>query len=172
MLSNRLAALALLLASAGAAFAANDGAIRIRADFMQLDVKNGSSEYRGNVLIEKGDITLSGDNVSISKHDGGVSRITITGSPARYRQTGDKPTQAQSRLMLFDVSSNILTLKTDARLQQNQQRVESQFIQFDTDKQVLLAGSDNKQGAGRQRVNIILGPDNPPGQPAEQGNQP
>ena len=172
MLSKRIAALALMLACAGAAFAADDGAIRIRADFMQLDTKNGSSEYRGNVLIEKGEITLSGDSVSISKHDGGVSRITVTGSPARYRQTGDKPTQAQSRLMLFDVSSNILTLKTDARLQQNQQRVESQFIQFDTDKQVLLAGSDKKQGEGRQRVNIILGPDNPPDQPAEQDKQP
>ncbi len=133
--------------------------IEIRADFMQLDIKNGNSEYRGNVLIRKGDVELRGDSVKISKQNGKVEQIHVRGKPARYRQ--GSAVQAQSERMLFEVTKDILTLNTNARLQQRDQLIESQYIRFDTGKQVLLAGSDKKQNTGsggKQRVNIILSP--------------
>lgn len=138
----------------------NEQAIRIQADFMQLDIRDGSSEYRGNVLIEKGSTRLSGDSVQIRKKNGQPNRISIRGKPARYsRPDGSQPTTAQSELMLFDLDSEILTLKNGARLQQKDQLIESDFIRFDTRKQVLLAGSDKKRGSpAKQRVNIILSP--------------
>ena len=162
-----LARLVLLLAAAGQALAAgapaDDSVIQIRADFMQLDLHNGSSEYRGNVHIEKGGIRLSGERVTISRRDGRVGRITVSGSPARYtqqgKQNGGQTTRAQSREMQFDTASDILTLQSDARLEQGGQLIESPLIRFDTARQRLLAGSNEPAAGGKQRVNVIFGPD-------------
>lgn len=150
----------------GAESSAARQAIEIRADKMQLDIRGGDSEYQGNVLIRKGNIKLEGNRVLISRHAGEVQRITVEGDPASYHQKTDLvDTRAQSSTMLFDVSTNILTMKDSARLHHDDQVIESNYIQFDTDKQLLLAGRKNttgETGVTKQRVNIILSPSNKP----------
>lgn len=150
----------------GAESASPRQAIEIRADKMQLDIYGGDSEYQGNVLIRKGEISLQGDRVLISRRAGEVQQITVEGDPASYQQKTDLvDTSAQSSTMLFDVSTNILTMKDSARLQHDDQIIESNYIQFDTDKQLLLAGHKDAKGgtdAPKQRVNIILSPSKKP----------
>jgi len=142
-----------------------DQPIEIRADSMQLNIEDGDSEYRGNVLIRRGDITLQGDLVHISRSEGEVRQILVEGKPASYEQlSGSVSTDAKSNNMLFDVNSNILTMRDAARLHHDDQIIESNFIQFDTDKQVLLAGQQDKSNTtqDKQRVNIILSPSKKP----------
>jgi lipopolysaccharide export system protein LptA len=138
--------------------------IKISADSMQLDINNGNSEYRGNVSIQKGSILLQGELVIISRSDNTVDNIKITGTPASYQQqTEQGDTRAQSEIMWFDVNTNILTMKINARLNQGRQLIESQTIQFDTDNQTVLAGATSAGSTGnknKQRVNITLTPDN------------
>ena len=149
-----------LLCACLPAQAQNDTRIEIHADTMRMDINNGSSEYHGDVLIRKGDIELRGDSVSIRKQAERVEQVRVTGKPAHFRQ-GDA-VQAQSEVMLFDVASNMLTLKIRARLQQRDHLVESALIRFDTERQILLAGAGNTPDKnGKRRVNIILNPDQP-----------
>ncbi len=136
-----------------------DHEITIQADHMQLDLHNGNSMYTGNVRIEKGDIVLSGERVLINKKHDRTDSIQVLGKPARYSQkTADVDVSAQSEQMFFDLNTNILTMKDKARLQQQGQLIESDYIAFDTDKQALLAGKQDQAQPG-QRVNIILTPE-------------
>lgn len=132
--------------------------IEIQADSMQMDFKKGQSEYSGNVLIRKGNITLQGDQIFVSRLNDEIERIRVTGKPARYKQQNTLDTiTAQSDTMLFEVKSNLLSLTNNAQLKQNDQVIESQHIQFDTVKQILIGGG-KQTGSSKQRVNIILSP--------------
>lgn len=129
--------------------------IRIQADSMSMDINSGISTYSGNVRFEKHDIALSGDRIIINENKNGQMTVRVNGTPARYEQnSGNETTRAESSNMQFDNSSGVLTMNTSARLEQNSQVIESEMIEFDTQRKVLLAGG-NKPG-GNSRVNIIL----------------
>ena len=125
---------------------------------MLLNIENGSSEYTGNVIIQRGAITLQGDKVVIKRYDNTVQHIIIEGKPARYKQEGEQNyAEAESETMQFDVDSNLLTMTSNVRLKQSDQLIESQHIQLDTEKQILLGGG-NTAADDKQRINIILSP--------------
>ncbi|MDH5711824.1 MAG: lipopolysaccharide transport periplasmic protein LptA [Gammaproteobacteria bacterium] len=157
-----LYALALLFLPASTAFSAGDDsseAIRIQAHYMRFDLETGSSIYEGEVTINQGGISLSGDKVAIQRLNDKIQQIEIDGQPARYIQ--DEHTEnkiyATSQHMQYLANQNRLIMTVDARLEQPDHTIESQRIVYDTQNKIVIAGN-NEQAEQGGRVNITLTP--------------
>lgn len=145
----------LLALPVAVATGANQQRINIQADTMTMEVSSGNSIYEGNVRFERQDIVLSGDMIKLERDDAGSMQVQVIGAPARYHQTsGNNPTKAQSQRMDFDDRTDVLTMNKDARLEHDGQLIESDHIEYDTTRKVLLAGG--KKADDKKRVNIIL----------------
>lgn len=131
--------------------------IHIYADYMKYEIQSGISQYKGNVRVTQNDIELTGDKVIAIQQDKILKNITVTGSPATYRQLSDegKYINAQSMQMEFRAEENRLILTDKARLEQAGSVMESDQIIYDTINEVVIAGDDNAD----KRVNITITPE-------------
>ncbi len=132
--------------------------IHIYADYMRYELKSGVSTYTGNVRVTRDDIELTGDKVVAVQKDQVLRNITVTGSPATYRQRAEdgEYINAQSKKMEYQASKNRLVLTDKARLEQAGSVMESDRIIYDTIKEVVIAGDDKAD----KRVNITITPEN------------
>ena len=153
MRSTSITCLLAALFAAAVQAADDDRRIHINADSMQLDINSGTSTYLGNVVFRRGDVELRGERIVIDDR-AGDRRVRVSGDPARFEQT-TAATRASARDMLYEERSGILTLQQDARLDHNNQLVESQQIRYNTVEKSLLAGASQDSG-DKGRVNIIL----------------
>lgn len=144
--------------------------IYIDADHVKLNIETGYSVYTGNVKITQGELTLTGDQVTVHQTNNEVERITVDGKPAHYSnitEAGD-PIQAESEQMVYTASENKLVLTTNAELKQPDHTVKSQKIVYDTEKKVVIAGSKDQASSAnadadtKHRVNITLTPKKDP----------
>ena len=131
--------------------------IHIYADYMKYEIQSGISQYKGNVRVTQNDIELTGDKVIAIQKDKILKNITVTGSPATYRQLSEdgEYINAQSMQMEFRAEENRLILTDTARLEQSGSVMESDQIIYDTINEVVIAGDDN----ANKRVNITIKPE-------------
>jgi len=154
----------LLCAIAMTAFAENKPAlsrnapIHIYADYMKFEIQSGISQYKGNVRVTQNDIELTGDEVIAIQKDKVLKNITVTGSPATYRQLSEdgKYINAQSMQMEYQADNKQLILSDKARLEQEGSVMASDQIVYDTIRQVVIAGDDS----ANKRVNFTIKPEN------------
>ena len=132
--------------------------VNIYADYMKYEIQSGISQYKGNVRVTQNDIELTGDKVIAVQKDKVLKKITVTGSPATYRQLSEDGNyiKAQSMQMEYKADNNRLTLSNKARLEQAGSVMESEQIIYDTINEVVIAGDDN----ANKRVNITITPEN------------
>lgn len=140
-------------------------AVYIKADEMFFDLQSNTSVYRGNVTIKKGTIELSGNHVEVQQSNNTVSKIVATGTPARFRQssTDGSIMQAQSNHIKYFADEEKLFLIDEAKLIQNGQVMESNYISYDTKERALIAGKKSSQSGSNQlnpsqRVKMTLTP--------------
>ena len=155
---------ALLFCSLAAAAAAAERSerlinapVNIYADYMKYEIKSGISTYTGNVRVTQNDIELTGDRVIAVQKDKVLRKITVTGTPATYRQLSEagEYINAQSRQMEYQADQNRLLLSDKARLEQAGSVMESDQIIYDTIREVVIAGDDKAD----KRVNITITPE-------------
>jgi lipopolysaccharide export system protein LptA len=134
-----------------------DAPINIHADYMKYEIQSGISQYKGNVRVTQNDIELTGDKVIAIQKEKILKKITVTGSPATYRQLSEDGDyiNAQSMKMEYQAEENRLVLTDKARLEQAGSVMESEQIIYDTIREVVIAGDDN----ANKRVNITITPD-------------
>lgn len=140
--------------------------IFIDADHVRFNIETGYSVYTGNVKITQGELTLTGDQVTVQQTNNEVEQITVTGKPAHYSnitESGDS-IQAESENMVYTANENKLVLTINAEIKQPDHILKSQKIVYDTEKKIVIAGSKNTpassdgNGDKKQRVNITLTP--------------
>lgn len=137
--------------------------VTIQADQMYFDMQSNTSIYQGNVKIKQGTIELLGDIIEIHQKNDVITQITAEGNPAKFSQsTADgSDIRAQSKLIKYFSATNRLVMINQAILIQDDQIIESERIEYDTDKQTLLAGQkQSEQSKPSQRVKITLTPNN------------
>jgi lipopolysaccharide export system protein LptA len=107
--------------------------------------------------VTQNDIELKGDKVIAIQKNKVLKNITVTGSPATYRQLSEKGKyiNAQSMQMEYQAEKNRLILSDKARLEQAGSVMESDQIIYDTINEVVIAGDDN----ANKRVNITITPE-------------
>lgn len=142
-------------------------AIEISADRAELDEKNTSASYVGNVVLIQGTLKIIADSLSIqASSDGKVEIVTATGNLAEFSQQPDPKSAvltARAKKIDYMVADEKIVLTGDASAVQQDNLFKGDIIQYDIKQQKLQAegktstnGSNGEKTEGR--VKMILQP--------------
>lgn len=141
--------------------------IHIEADQVEIRDREGLSIYRGNVRIVQGTLRISGNEIRIRSADQGLQKVTITGNPATFFQLTDlnEEISAQGEQMEYQSRTGLLILERNAVLVQRENRFTSEHIVYNTQTNVVKAGTDSQTGNSNDvtppRVTITIMPEKP-----------
>ena len=128
--------------------------IRIQADAAIVDETNGSSVYKGNVIITQGTLEVIANEVEIFTSAGEVIQIIAATDKdsevlAHYQQQINDAMDmvvADARKITYLVQEDKLHLSGDARLQKIQDVFTGQLLSYDLERGIVnlnsLGGSD------------------------------
>ncbi|MBK5941626.1 lipopolysaccharide transport periplasmic protein LptA [Halochromatium roseum] len=132
----------------------------IEADAAELDEKQLTSLYIGNVEVTQGSMFIQADEVLVHhKPDRRAEKIIAIGQPVHYRQRlDDDPDEVTGRAlrMEYEADREELTLIDDAVLVQGEDRFASDRIVYNRITERVTAGSSAQ---GRDRVKIRIEPE-------------
>lgn len=139
---------------AGAAGAQN-GPLSIDADKAELDEQRGVSIYTGDVRLSQGNLTLTGQQLSIRRVDGEDNiRAVMRGEPAvltQSAQPGQAGVSATAGSMTYETASRRLLLEAGAELRRGEDVLTAERIEYNVDAQRMQAS-----GNGKERVRITI----------------
>lgn len=150
----RRLALLLLAALAAPAWAQN-GPLAIDADRAELDESRGVSVYSGDVRLSQGNLTLTGQQLTIRRVDGKDNiSATMRGDPAVLTQSasdGSPPVSATAGSMTYNTATRALLLEAGAELRRGEDVLTAERIEYALDEQRMQA-----TGNGKERVRITI----------------
>lgn len=149
--------LALPLGQPSALEADRDQPINIEADTVDIDERNDTSVYRGDVVVTQGSMTLRADVVTL---DGlrDPSKITAEGQPVKFRQLPDgdgEEVRGEAQRLEYLVPDDKLFLFDQAKIWQGENSFGSDRIEYDVERELVRAGDRNDRG---KRVKVIIQP--------------
>lgn len=146
---------ALLAALFSAAAVAQTGPLSIDADSAELDEQRGVSIYSGDVRLSQGNLTLTGQQLSIRRVDGDDNiRAVMRGEPAvltQSAQPGQAAVTATAGSMTYETASRRLLLEAGAELRRGEDVLTAERIEYNVDAQRMQAS-----GNGKDRVRITI----------------
>ncbi len=122
------------------------------------------------VTINQGTIKISADKVEVlRKGDKGAEEMIAYGNPATFFQILDdgKPVQASAKQLHYKLKEKLVILTGQAELKQEDNKVTSDVIRYDIQKQQMAAESTSKGS----RVKTIFLPDQVQEQSQSKGGQ-
>lgn len=152
-----------------------DQPMTVAADEAQMEDKKGVTVYRGNVVIQRGSMRITGDTVVVHGKKSGEEMVIILGKPAVYRQMPDKKTgKAQQemhasaeRIELYP-DREFVHLERNARVVQGGDVMTSRVIDYDARNNIAKARGGAEPAAGTAgettrpgRVQITIQPGKP-----------
>jgi len=151
----------------------NDQPIEIEADSAELDEIKNISIYRGNVIVTRGSIRMTGDKMTVyNTEDDDLEILIMEGRPATYRQLPDDSSvydEAEALRMEHYELKDLVILIDEALVTQERLRFSGKRIEYDTLNSRVKAGSSPKDkqspdasttSGKKQRVKIIIKPKN------------
>ena len=139
------------------AFAADEKApepISIEADRMEIDQTRGTSHYQGNVVLQRGELRIQADEITLHTSNNKLQRAVAEGQPVVLQQPGDTnsaPLRAEATHMEYLPATERVELSGQAHLWRDGNEFSGERISYDL-KQQLVKASGNEQGEGRVRV--------------------
>lgn len=138
--------------------------IYIEADQVEIRDREGLSIYRGNVHIAQGSLRIYGNEIRIRTTDQGMQKVNISGKPATFFQLTDlnEEISAQGEEMEYQSKTGLLILDREAVLVQRDNRFTSEHIVYNTQTNVVKAGTDNQTSTPDStppRVTITIMPE-------------
>lgn len=169
-LSHKLTVFKLGLALACAAPAAwplstdKDQDIEIESDTAYLDDTKNISIYDGNVIVVQGSMRITGDKMTVHyTDDNSLEKIIVEGQPATFRQLPDDSAvydEAEALVMEYHENRNLIVLDDQARVNQGDQRLIADHIEYDTELSQVRANSNRASGGESSdqdsRVKLII----------------
>lgn len=136
--------------------------IEIEADQGELDQKNQTTVFSGNVIVKQGSIHVRAENVRVSKDAAGKQFLKASGKPVRFSQTldGGKGTvNGEAALVEYSSASNVVKLSGNAKVTRGGDKAEGAVITYNTRTEVYnISGSKPSGGGKGKRVSIIIQP--------------
>ena len=158
-----MTSLAAVLPSVSAALESDtEQPIMIEADSLEINDREGTSLYKGNVDITQGTIHITADSVKVTQREGRADHILARGKPVFFRQQADTKGQfveGTADTAEYDADSDTLFLTGHAVLKQGKDSFKSDRIIYDRAKSIVKAGA-SAQGKKRVRVSIQPGKKN------------
>ena len=139
--------------------------IRIQADAAIVDETNGSSVYKGNVIITQGTLEITANEVEIFTAAGEVIQIIATTDKdsellAHYQQQINESMEmvvADAKKITYLIQEERLHLSGDARLKKVQDVFTGQLLSYDLARGIVTLNSIG----GFDRVNMTITPREP-----------
>ena len=151
-----LAALAFL--PVGAAHSAPPPPVEITADRAHMDDRQGVGTYTGNVVVIRGDTTLTADRLIVHTRDRRPHEIEAHGEPARLEapdpETGEMRTATALRIDYLLGEERII-LTDQARVVTATEEASGRRITYDLEADIIEA---ERGEAEDERVRIIIQP--------------
>lgn len=123
----------------------------INADNQDLDYRNNTLHFSGNVIVQQGNLTIKADELfAMTNAEGASEKLIAKGMPAVFsqKQNNTEELSAQASEVTYLVEAQILKLSGNAKFQQGGSVVESTKIEFDLKAQRVKAG-DDETNSGR-----------------------
>ena len=134
--------------------------VKISAASQTGDIKNNLIIFYGPVEVTQGSIKIHADELRAHSSDiDGSKTFVAKGRPASFSQILDdgRPASASANEIRYELNSRTLTLIGNAKLDQSGSAVTGNRIQYNIEKQQLIAESSGK---GNDRVITIIQPEN------------
>ncbi len=135
----------------------SDQPIYIDSDSQHLDMKSNRVTFSGDVKLRQGSININADKVIVIRNpkNDALQEIEGYGKPATFSQLTDdgKTLSGQAQELYYNVSSDKLTMITEAVLSQDESTIKGKKITYQIGSQKLTANS----GDG-ERVKTVLQP--------------
>ena len=129
--------------------------IFINADRTEYDEKTGVQIWSGNVEMSQGTMEIRADRITITLRDNKLSRVQGSGSPIEFQQENEagELVKGNANSIDYNAETNSLALSGSATLTQPGQRLQSERIVFDINRQKVSA-----EGGNNGRVSIQIQP--------------
>jgi len=139
-----------------------DQPIRIQADAAMVDEGEGTSVYRGNVIITQGTLQVTADEVEIYTDESEVIQVIAksdldSGRLAHYEQQTNEERDmvtAEARKITYLVQEERLHLSGKARLQQAGDEFTGELLYYDLKSRIVNLNSSG----GSDRINMTINP--------------
>lgn len=129
-------------------------AINLESDQLDINNKTGTLTYTGNVRLDQGEFTLRADLLVVFVQGRDVIRIEAKGQPVFLEDTqpDGKRVKAQANEMIYDITTESISLEGSGLLNHDGNIMQSQSILYN------LKTSDLNAGASGKRVIMTLQP--------------
>ena len=135
--------------------------IHIKADAAEMDQKQGTALYSGNVRLDRGTMKVNADTMTIELNDNDqLTQLTATGADngpqAHFQQKveiGKAEVIADADVIVYFADEDRIELRGNAHLTQEDNELNGQLIIYD-----VKAGKVDASAAPGQKVDIIFQP--------------
>ena len=132
--------------------------IKITADTATRDERAGETRYAGNVILTQGSMEIHASDLTIMHTAEQADLIVATGNPATMVQQPEvskSPINAEAMRIEYRRELDKVTLKDNARIEQDGAIVAGAVIHYLVSEQRVQASGDQEDGGG-QRVEVII----------------
>lgn len=136
----------------------NQQPIYIDSDTASYDEKTSISTYAGNVIYTQGSLVVHSDLMTFYMKGGEITKITVTGKPATFKQTpsvGKEAINGRALIGEYYPPTAKLFLIKEAIVSQGGNKSSSDLIVYDTKNAVIKAGDTT---TGSKRVRTVFEP--------------
>lgn len=133
--------------------------IRIVADLVVRDEKQGLTTYSGNVKMDQGSLSISANSITIRSNGEAVNTIIAEGNPAQFSQKqkdNHPPVIASGKIIEYYKAQELIHIRQQATIEQNNSTVKSEEIQYYINDRVVKANSSSNKQSGR--VEVVIPP--------------
>jgi lipopolysaccharide export system protein LptA len=124
--------------------------INIASNYQEGDGIAKKFQYRGNVLITQGSLTVKAEEVELDASKGEGNEIFVAiGKPAEYSQKQEDGSlvTAKADRIEYRLDTRSLFLEGNAEIKQNTSSVQGKSITFNMElEQIIAQGSDQESG--------------------------
>ena len=129
----------------------------VNADASDGTLGDGTSTLRGNVVIRQGTLLIKAETASVTKVDGRVRKVELSGAPVHLQQEIEEQglVVAEASNVEYEVASGIVILTGNADVEHPQYRVSGEMLRYDMNAQHFQGSGGDENG----RIRIQLDPE-------------
>lgn len=154
MVNKHKVLLGALLLGVGLGYAhASSLPLTITADHWTVTNKTGQAVYSGHVVITRGAFEVRGNRAVVHVRNQKVSRIVVTGAPARFQWHPNKrpPARGAAQQITYLAANNLIELSGNVEIHRRGQTIQAPRMRY-----ALSNGTLNARQRGSQRVKVVL----------------